>query len=290
MRIRYGQAQPDDPLVAASGPNIPSVEVLIPCVAKDAAIVSVAVASTAIGVLNPIERLAVLAPKADHDALRALVCDGVQLLADEDQDVPLAFAAVDELVPKDRQGWVKQQVLKLAFVARSASEGVLVLDADTILLQPKVWLDGQRQLLAVAHEYHRPYVEHTSRCLGPSCVDEGISWVTHHQLMQPRVVRSMLALILQRHGTVDQAARSEFLDVDGALDAWIRAGDFTEPSAISEYHTYGAFLRRAEKHNAVLARWSNVSFSPSTVTLQLDEIAKRFPTYSSASGHAYLAQ
>jgi hypothetical protein len=231
-----------------------------------------------------------MAPAADHDVLRALESDGVQLLADEDQDVPLAFAAVEELVPNDRQGWVKQQVLKLAFVARSASEGVLVLDADTILLQPKVWLDGQRQLLAVADEYHRPYVEHTNRCLGTSCVDEGISWVTHHQLMQPRVVRAMLAVIVERHGDVAHADQGEFLDVDGALEAWIRVGDYTESSAVSEYHMYGAFLRRAEKRNAVLAQWSNVSFSPSTVTLQLDEIAKRFPTHSSASGHAYLAK
>jgi hypothetical protein len=224
---------------------------MIPCVAKDSDIVSLAIASTAVGVQNPIVRLVIMAPRADHEALRTLESGVVQLQADEAQDVSRSFSAVEEFVPADRQGWVKQQVLKLAFVARSASDGVLVLDADTILLQPKVWLDGQRQLLAVAHEYHRPYVEHASRCLGPSCVDEGISWVTHHQLMQPRVVREMLAVILQRSETVEAAIGSE-PDVDSALEAWIRAGDFTEPSAVSEYHIYGAFLRRREKHNAVL--------------------------------------
>jgi hypothetical protein len=107
--------------------------------------------------------------------------------------------------------------------------------------------------------------------------------------MQPRVVRAMLAVIMERHGTVTHTAESEVLDVDCALEAWIRLGDYSEPSAVSEYHMYGAFLRRTEKHNAVIARWSNVSLASSAATLQLQEIAERFPSYSSASGHSHLA-
>jgi hypothetical protein len=286
LRIRYEEAQPINPLSIESG--LPSIEVLIPCVARDAAILPLSVASTRTGIANPIGRVVVLAPRDDHQALIPQVDDFVRLVADEEQQLSKAFRALEELVPPHRQGWVKQQVLKLAFVARSTSLGVLVLDADTILLQPRVWLYGQRQLLAVAHEYHLPYLVHTERCLGPHGIDEGVSWVTHHQLMQPRIVRKMLGVILERRGLEVSAAESDSLDVDAALEAWIRHGDFTESSGISEYHTYGAFLRQAEPQNSVVARWSNVTFSRAEIDLQLPEIARLFKFFLSASGHSYL--
>jgi hypothetical protein len=286
LRIRYEEAQPHNPL--ATNLDLPSIEVLIPCVAKDVAVVSIAVASTTIGIENPIQRVVILAPMRDHQDLFPLARDGVQLVADEEQELPLAFRAVEELLPPNRRGWVKQQVLKLAFVARSQANGVLVLDADTVLLKPRVWLEGRRQLLVVAHEYHLPYLAHTERCLGPYGIDEGISWVTHHQLMQPRIVREMLKVIQERSGPVVKADNAETLDVDGALEAWIRLGDFTKSSAISEYHTYGAFLRQFERDNCVVARWSNAVFSPSEIDLQLPEISRLFESYMSASGHSYL--
>lgn len=286
LRVRFEESKPSNPL--DSSKDLPSIEVLIPCVARDAAIVSVALDSTAIGIVNPIERVVILAPVGDHQVLSPLMCDGVQLVSDEEQDLPRTFGAVEELVPPNRRGWVKQQVLKLGFVARSASDGVLVLDADTILLQPRVWLDKHRQILAVAHEYHLPYLAHTERCLGPYGIDEGISWVTHHQLMQPRIVRAMLGVILERCGHQVNVAETSTFEVDKALEAWVRSGDFTKPSAISEYHTYGAYLRRSEGQNCVVARWSNTAFSPSEIDLQLPAIARHFDTWLSASGHAYL--
>lgn len=84
-----------------------------------------------------------LTPISDHQVLSQLVSDSAHLFADEEQDLPRALDGVEELVPPDRWGWVKQQILKLVFVARSSSDGVLVLDANTIHLQPRVWLHGQ---------------------------------------------------------------------------------------------------------------------------------------------------
>ena len=284
VRVAYEQSLPVDPL---EGSALPPITVLIPCVAKDAAVVQLAVESAAIGVRNPIERVVLMAPAEDHVALSALGV-GAELLADEEQDLPRSLRAIEELVPSERRGWVKQQVLKLGFAARAAANGVLILDADTILIQPRAWLAGDRQLLPVVHEYYEPYLRHAARCLGPNVKDEGLSWVAHHQLMQPRVVRDMLSAILQRDMPGEGRPEPTDLDIDRALEAWVRSADFNESSALSEYHCYGAFLRQHEPDNAVLARWSNVAAARSTVPLDRGGLVKLFPAALSVSCHAYL--
>jgi hypothetical protein len=287
LRIRWEQSQPIDPLASESNGELPSIEVLIPCIAKDAEIVSVVMASTATGIENPVEQVVILAPISDHYALTPVQGDGVKLLADEDQNLPRTLGAVEELVPTQRQGWVKQQVLKLAYVACSKSAGVLVLDADTILLRSRIWLDGHRQILAPSHEYHLPYMVHAERCLGPYGVDQGVSWVTHHQLMQPRIVRKLLSTILQRSGQSWRKTQDDNLDVDAALEVWVRLADYSFPSPISEYHTYGVFLRNSETESGVTSQWTNVSFSREEVHLELSKISQKFSSHLSASGHSY---
>ena len=55
-------------------------------------------------------------------------------------------------------GWVLAQYLKIWTVATSESEGVLVLDADTLLLSPRIFLDRSgKQILTPSVEFHRTY-------------------------------------------------------------------------------------------------------------------------------------
>ena len=184
-----------------------------------------------------------------------------------------------------------QQVLKLSGAATCPHAGVLVVDADTILLAPRVWLVGRRQLLPVVHEYHLPYVRHTEQCLGRAGRSDRVTYVAHHQLMQPRVVRRMLTDIRLRQGGTRVAAGAD-VGLDTALAAWVATADHAEQSALSEYHTYGAFLRNSEPSHAVVARWANAAVSRTELSpAGADSVAAlraRFPDALSVSLHAYL--
>ena len=288
LRIARERTLPVNPLATNSPAELTSIEVMIPCAEKDVASLGPVVDSVAQGVVNRVDRVVVVAPSAARLRIGESLGDRVSVEADEDLDLPRTSLAIAELVPIDRRDWVMQQVVKLAFVARSSAEGVLVLDADTMLLEPRIWLRGDRQILPMAHEYHLPYVEHVDRVFGSVVRDEGVSWVTHHQLMQPSVVRDMLTVILRRltgDGPADEVDVEP--DVDHALELWVRSADFTELSPLSEYHTYGVFLSSRSPELAVPARWGNVTIAPQQVQSDLAEILRSFPGALSASGHCY---
>jgi hypothetical protein len=292
LRKVYEMTRPVHPL-GGRRDGLPSILVLIPCTAKDLATVRPSLAASRSAVLNPITGLILVSPRRDLENMADLVGDDVSIRADEDVLHPRVISAIDELVPAERRGWVIQQVVKLTVVASASVEGVLVVDSDTVLLEPRVWLAGSRQLLPVVHEFHAPYMVHAKRCLGELGGAEGVSWVSHHQLMQPRVVRRMLTQILCRLGDVDERpADADSVDVGRALELWIRSADFSEHSALSEYHTYGAFLRHTEPSNAIPARWGNVAMTRSSLAdltvLDLDAVRQRGAPALSVSLHAHL--
>lgn len=183
-----------------------------------------------------------------------------------------------------------QQVAKLAMAARSEQAGVLIIDSGTVLLTPRIWLVGERQLLSPTRDFHSPYVKHAQKCLGVSGRSDRLSYVSHHQLMQPRVVRKMLGEIMAR---CFDGGRADEFNVDSGLSCWIEAADFRQLSALCEYHTYGVFLTNTEPQNAVGARWANVGVARSSlVPGDLNDtrtLNSRFPKAMSVSLHAYLS-
>lgn len=288
LRVLFERALPVDPLAGSSDDRLPAIEVMVPCAEKDLAQLELVVDSVALGVANPVQRVVIVTPSSAQLRVTGLLGDRASVVTDEHLVLPRTSAAIAELVPPGRRNWVKQQVLKLGFVASSEAEGVLVLDADTILLKPRVWLRDGRQILSVAHEYHAPYVNHTKRVLGPTARDEGLSWVTHHQLMQPQIVREMMRQILCPRLRDSPSGDSDIeLDLDRALEVWVRSADFSETSALSEYHTYGVFLRSAKPNMAVAARWGNATVRPSQLPSGVQELRWEFPDTLSISAHSY---
>ena len=145
-----------------------------------------------------------------------------------------------------------------------------MLDADTILIQPRVWLDSSGvQVLSISEEYHTPYVSHYTSTFG-----QGVcpwSFVTHHQIMQRNILRSM------------------FDGLSDGLLSWLDSADFNDASAISEYHSYGQWIVSNRKELVSFAKWNNViqkfdSMSESSY----GAIAENFSKYCSVSVHSYL--
>ena len=147
--------------------------------------------------------------------------------------------------------------------------------------------DGQ-QVLAVSHSFHLPYAEHAERTLGENGKSQRVSYVTHHQLMQPTVVREMLR------------AAAGGSNADGFLDrglvAWILGADYSEGAALAEYHSYGTWIMNTAPCSATLVRWGNVEVASAPLIARSDDEAENllnilrseYPRSWSVSFHHYL--
>jgi hypothetical protein len=193
----------------------------------------------------------------------------VQLkILSETDFIPVSFQEKIGRYPKNRQGWVRQQVIKFLGVSYADEKGTLVCDSDTFLLEKRLWLNeiGEQQL-QVSHEFSLEYEEHFLETFG-RLRDESkkISFVTHHQLMQKDVVHSMFGR-----------------DMLGLLD-WLEKGNADSMSPISEYHSYGRFIITNYPARVRLSKWNNLSLHSGDREVERI-IALYTGDYSSFSSH-----
>lgn len=241
IRVRYiWQAlQPLDPLRHDTGGRLPTIDVLIPAHPKDAFALRYALSSAQAGSANPIRRFVVVTLDDAVAELGEKLPTGTEVVSESSVLGELG-PWVREHVPPEARGWVIQQCIKILWVLGNDASATLVLDADTILLKPRTWLNERGvQALCVSVERHREYVRHSTRCWPVSEESQSVSYVTHHQLMQTRFLQEM------------------FPDGAASLRRWVAHADFRQPSALSEYHSYGAWVRTFRKADAVCASFKN---------------------------------
>jgi FkbM family methyltransferase len=266
VRTLLSLAQPIAPLKVLGAPVI---DVVIPCHSKDFATLELTIESARTCVLNPIGDVKLITNSNMVDVLSKKFPDCL-VFSDEYFLSPEMLQKVSNQVLQDRQGWVFQQLIKFAACLQSDKEACLVLDADTILIQPRVWLDSAGvQILSISEEYHTPYVRHYSSTFGRGVCPW--SFVTHHQLMQRDVLRSM------------------FDGLSDGLLSWLNTADFNELSAISEYHSYGQWIVSNRKELVRFVKWNNVIRRFDSISeLSYGEVSENFSKYCSVSAHSYL--
>lgn len=239
-------AQPVDPLFDVANP--PPIDLIVPSSDRDLPNLRVVIPAALAAVRNPVRRIRVITPAATRQNIAAAAhlssltsmeprCD---IEHDEDvlpRQVADAISAIDRPAGKT---WIIQQAVKMLAALRGPSAASLVIDADTVLIRQRTWYaDGGVQILQCAHEYHLPYIDHERRVFGPTFGDSGVSFVTHHQLMQRDVLHEM------------------FGDDGRGLVEWILAADYGHPSPLSEYESYGAYMIARHRRRVRLARWDN---------------------------------
>jgi len=250
--------------------DLPSIDVIIPAISKDLDVITHAVSAVTHGSVNPISSISLVIPKSQIHMFGNLA-KVANLIPEEDlinEDISKAL----QRLPESRRGWVTQQLVKILFARGSSAAGTLVLDADTVLLNPRVWLDSKgNQILCISREFHVPYIDHYKRFFTQEGHVDGLSFVTHHQLMQPSILRTM------------------FPD-DNSISRWVgEISDFG--SGASEYHDYGTYMMRNFSSSVALARWGNLNLevesSPQGVSRIIDWARSHHSDAFSISLHSY---
>ena len=173
---------------------------------------------------HPITDILIIAP-ADSQLRQLAPKIGCRYVC-EDDVIPIRKRDIKYTVNAvDRSGWLLQQLLKLGADAFVGTDRYLVVDADTILLKPQVFVADSTDILLHEYYYHYPYLEMYVRLMNltPKTL---ITSIAHQMLFNKSRLRSLKARI-ERVGNT----------------AWytsiINASDLTESSCFSEYETYG---------------------------------------------------
>lgn len=266
MRTLLTLVYPSDPLKFST---LPKIDIVIPCSLQDMNLLHLTIKGVRYSAINPIGEVYIVSPNK--------VCTSLKNNFPDCQVIPeseiLPYQLVDlirELVPEKRQGWVTQQCIKFLMVHRSNEIATLVVDADTVLIKPRVWINSKLiQTLSISTDFHAPYKNHQKKFF--SRKNYFFGFVTNYQLMQKSLVRQIFGSDLK------------------LLENWIRMADFKEHSPLSEYDTYGEFLVRQKPKSFVFAKWNNAErrINPQ-IDGDFEDILKKYDMYCSISSHWHL--
>jgi hypothetical protein len=136
--------------------------------------------------------VSIVVPESDVALCQSIFIDtNVNIISENQYISDDEFKSISQRFSK-RSGWVIQQILKVRFVQNSMSAGVLIVDSDTLLLRPRFWFDLDfSQSLMPTWEYHMPYYVFLNK-VGISSKRPRYTFVSHHMLMQPEILRKAL--------------------------------------------------------------------------------------------------
>lgn len=154
--------------------------------------------------------------------------------------------------PSSRLGWYYQQLLKLyaPFVIPGISSNVLILDSDTIFLNPVEFVNSECEgLYNPGTEYHLPYFTHAERLLPGFSRVFDYSGISNHMLFQRPVLEKLFATVETQH-------KIPFWQ---AFCRCVALKDFPKSGA-SEYEIYFNFLfKDSNQAHIRILKWANIS-------------------------------
>jgi hypothetical protein len=176
--------------------SLPQIEILSVAAGKDLEFLGFALKNAIKHSKNEVVKISVICPKNDLKLCQELMssenfkCEVV--LVDEEKQIDESIRIQLKQRFKDRYGWVLQQLLAVNFVLNSNAKGILLLNADTVMLREVQWLDFEsNQILMASVEYHEPYYVFLHKTLR-FAPDPRYTFITHHMLFQPPIYRSIL--------------------------------------------------------------------------------------------------
>lgn len=225
------------------------------------------------------EKITVIVPSIELNHCRKLLgdLDNVEVVS-EDSFVSKELVEALELRFKDRSGWALQQFLKVSFVLQSNLDAILIVDADTVLLEERNWIsDNGRQILTPSDEFNISYYEFLAT-IGIGEVIPEYTFVSHHMLMQPNYLR----LAFEHIG---KSFPDDVLDL-------VLNHDFKNASSpfSLDYELYGQYIFNHHREKVELRKWANLGIQrESNLEEQIErEIKKNTGHFSSLSFHTYL--
>ena len=261
--------------------NLPEIEILMVSKKEDFSVLKVSLEYSIKMSVNPVSSITVIVPKNEVNLVKTFL--NVMAEFQKINVIPenkVVSKEVIELITKnrpDRFGWILQQVLVASYIINSRSEYILVVDADTVLLRPRIWVDkNSKQILMPTQELHKPYYDFlrsSSNLYGKTA----ISFMSHHLLIQVKIFKEIFEMF---NGSV--------------LTALQKAFAFSSPTESApfdlKYEIYSQYLLLKHKGQLDLVKWGNLSLPRSDLNQFISSKDIKFSLtqrYNSVSFHSW---
>lgn len=165
---------------------------------------------------------------------------------------PFTDSDIAPYTTHDRVGWYFQQLLKLyAFFVLPISVGI-VIDADTIFLNPTSFQAEGKWCYAYGTEYHLPYFQHMIKLHASFSRSVNASGICHHMVMERERLSELFARVETTH-------QKPFWRV--FMEQTVSTTQVAEPSGASEYEIYFHYIFKFHYDEYVLRplHWKNSS-------------------------------
>jgi len=259
--------------------SLPTIEILIVAAGKDIELLPDVLKGAIANSLNPISGITLIIPVVDKKQCEKIIQgetypSEIKVILEDDL-LDEAIRNKIKLRFNKRYGWVLQQLLSVEFILNSNAAGVLLLDADTVLLRKVAWLDSKgNQKLLVGPAYHRPYHELLNKLINTDA-EPKTTHVTHHMLLQPIYLRDIFQ-------------KFKLVDTRNLLDLLVENADQNEESALSvDFELYAQAILRLYPQKVELRKFSNISVTRSKST-NYASLKKNYSDFNSVSMHSYL--
>jgi hypothetical protein len=173
----------------------PKIEILCVAAGKDLNLLPLVLTQAVETSANEVTKITIITRSIDIARCKEVLEKIDFQTACEVLDEDLQFSSTLRMEIKEnfgaRYGWVLQQFLAVDYILKSNSPGVLLVNADTILLREMLWMNKKKeQVLMASTEFHPPYYQLLAKLIGiPKRSFH--THITHHMLFQPSVFREI---------------------------------------------------------------------------------------------------
>lgn len=246
------------------------IDVLIPAIEKDLGTLPYTIDSVRKHVKHPIGRIMIVAPQSKR--IQALCRRKNCTFINERNVLPITKKDIPYRTKyADRSGWLYQQLLKLAGSNLSKQNYYLVIDADTILIRPHLFLVNGRTVY-YCRNWSRPEYFRTYHKLLGKKASAPRSFVTHYMLFEKAKLTHMKRKIEAKHNT-------------RWYQAIIKKTNKRSYAGFSEFETYGNFVHSHYPGQLMIRSAQNKSLPTTPAALSSDQLQKYAKIYRSLSFH-----
>lgn len=246
------------------------IDVLIPAIEKDLGTLPYVIDSIRKQVKHPIGKIMVVSPPSKR--IQALCRRKNCTFINERRVLPISKKDIHYQTKRtNRSGWLLQQLLKLAGGSLTKQRYYLVIDADTILIRPHVFLFNGKTVF-YCRNWSRPEYFRTYRKLLGTRPTASRSFVAHYMLFDKSKLSRLKRKIEAMHKT-------------RWYWAIIKKTNKQSYAGFSEFETYGNFVKAHYPGQLVVKSALNKSLCSRPASLTRRRMIRLAQRYRSISFH-----
>lgn len=249
-----------------------SLDVLIPVIEKDLDILRHVIKGVQENLMHPINDILIISPMSN--IIKRICANYDCKWVCEDEVLPLVRSEINiQANGLDRSGWLFQQFIKLSVDKISDQNYFLVMDSDTVLIRPQIFIDNDKEIFNWSLEYWKPYFTTFQKLTGEK-QKAPFSFVTHHMLLERNKLNSFKRLIENKSGKP-------------FYNAIIDNIDLSKSSFFSEYESYGNYVYNNFRRSIKFYFWFNKSIQRNKID-EINNLKLLYKnSYKSLSFHSY---